>query len=153
MRTIASGLLAGVLLAASVACGGAPTGSSLIVNRNNGRTGAESASTLTFTQTQSNDTRRQQSASGGTGSIVLAGSITTATPCWLVTAVHTHDGNDVTVTVTATPSGQVCTQVITFHNYQATVAGLAAGTYRLTVVHDVGGVVTTAFNSSTVVVR
>jgi hypothetical protein len=152
MRTIASGLLAGALLAASVACSGAPTGSSLIVNRNNGRTGADSASTLTFTQAQANDTRTPQSASGGTGSIVLAGSITTATPCWLVTAVHTRNGSDITVTVAATPSGQVCTQVITFHNYQATVAGLAPGTYRLTVVHDVGGVVTTAFNS-TVVVR
>jgi hypothetical protein len=151
MRTIATGL-AVVLLAASSACSGSPTGSSLVVNRNNGGTGADAAGTLTFTQTQSNDTQTPQNAAGGTGSIVFAGSISTATPCWAVTATHTQDGAEITVTVTATPSGQVCTQVITFHNYQATIAGLAAGTYRLTVIHDIGGTAVTAYNS-TVVVR
>jgi hypothetical protein len=153
MRNIASGLLAGVLLAASVACSGSPAGPSLIVNGNNGGTGADSSGTLTFTQTRSNDTQRPQSADGGTGSIVIGGSVVTATPCWLVTAVHRQDGNDITVTVTGRTSGQVCAQVLTFHNYQAAITGLAPGTYRLTVVHDVGGIATTVYTSTTIVVR
>ena len=151
MKTIARGLLA-ALLAATAACTGSPTDSGVFVNRNNGDPAGPADGTLTFTQTQSNDTRTPQNAAGGTGTIAFAGSIPTATPCWIVTALQTQAGNDITITVTATPSGQVCAQVITYHNYQATITGLAAGTYTLTVIHNLGGTSTTAFNG-TVVVR
>jgi ABC-type molybdate transport system substrate-binding protein len=151
MKTIATGLLA-VLLAATAACNGTPTGAPVFVSGNNGDTTTSADGTLTFSQTQSNDTRTPQSATGGTGTIAFTGSISTATPCWFVAAVQTQTGNDITVTVTATPSGESCSQVITFHNYLATITGLAAGTYTLTVIHNVGGTPVTAYDN-TVVVR
>lgn len=151
MKTIARGLLA-VLLAATAACNGSPTGSPVFVTGNNGDPATPADGTLTFNLTQSNDTQTPQNTAGGTGTIAFAGSIPTATPCWTVTAVQTQAGNDITVTITATPSGQVCAQVITYNNYQATITGLPAGTYTLTVIHNLGGTSTTAINN-TVVVR
>jgi hypothetical protein len=146
MKTMATGLLAALLAAAC----GSPTGTFV---RKTGPVAGDSAGTLTFTVAQNNNNQTPQSATGGTGSIVVAGSISTAAPCWTVTAAHTQDPGDITVTVTATPSGQACSpQVVTFHNYRATLGRLAAGTYDLTVIHDLGGTATTAFDN-TVVVR
>jgi hypothetical protein len=95
-------------------------------------------STLTFDYTQSQSTESSQTASGGSGTIGFTGSLTTATPCYQLTAAHRQGGNRVTLTVTATQQGDICTQVITYNNYEGQVSGLAAGTYRFVVIHQMG---------------
>lgn len=151
MKRIARGVFA-VLLAGTAGCVGTPTDTPVFVNRTNGDPSTPGNGSLTFTQSQSNDTQTPASAAGGIGALAFAGSISTATGCWAVAAVQAQSGTDITVTVTATPSGQSCPQIVTFNNYQGTITGLPAGTYALTVIHNLGGTFTTAFNS-TVVVR
>lgn len=93
-----------------------------------------------------------QSASGGTGQVSFAGSITTGTPCFNITAAHATGSGTLTITVSAAPNGNACIQVITHHNYNGTVSGLAAGTYAVTVVHDYGNRSSETAYTGTVVV-
>ena len=123
MKTIGKGLVA---LAVAVGAGLAATE-------------AEAQSQLQFSYTQSQDTETPQSASGGTGSIEFAGSLTTPTPCYELAGSHAVRGSRVILTVTATGTGGICTQVITHNNYQGQVTGLAAGSYTFEVVHRTGG--------------
>lgn len=148
MKRIAKGLFA-VLLAATAGCVGTPTDTPVFVTRTNGDPSTPGSGSLTFTQSQSNDMQTPASAVGGTGALAFAGSISTASGCWGVTVAQTQSGNDITVTVTATPSAvQSCPQILTFNNYQGTITGLSAGTYTLTVIHTVGGTATTALNTT-----
>jgi hypothetical protein len=153
MKAMTKGLLTIALLAATAACDGAPTASSsLVAAGDDGPAFAPApSSSLTFSSTASGSTATPQSSSGGAGSISFAGSITTSTPCYEVTASHTDRRGDITVTVTANDAGGICTQVITNHNYQGAVTGLAAGTYNFTVVHADGGSRTTVHTSTVVV--
>lgn len=153
MKAMTRGLLTLSLLAA-VACDGAPTASNALVSP--GDTGPafsnhQSSSTLTFAYTQSGSTQTPQSSSGGVGRIDFAGSLTTGTPCYDVTASHSEKRSSVTVTVTATDAGGICTQVITHNNYTGAVSGLAAGTYTFTVKHSQGGASTTVHTNTVVV--
>jgi hypothetical protein len=155
MKAMTKGLLTIAMLAATAACDGAPTASnSLVAAGEAGPAFAATApsSSLTFSSTQSQTTATPQSATGGTGSINFAGTLTTGTPCVDVTASHTDKRGVITVTVTATGNGGFCTQVVTNNNYQGAVTGLAAGSYTFNVVHVVDGSSSTAY-SSTVVVR
>lgn len=135
MNAMTKGLLTIAMLAATAACDGAPTASNEFVSTADGPSFAATASTLTFSSTQGT-TATPQSASGGTGSISFAGSITTPTPCYEVSATHTARNGTVTVNVTSADAGGFCTQVITNNNYQGSVNGLEAGTYTFTVLED-----------------
>lgn len=113
--------------------------------------GSLALGTLTFSSTQSYTTATPQSATGGTGTISFAGSLQTGNPCYVVTGAHTERRNNITVTVTATSSGGICSEVITYNNYTGTISGLSAGTYNFTVVHRIGSSSTTAYTSTVVV--
>ena len=152
MNAMTKGLLTISLLAAA-ACDGAPTASNEFVSPGDAGPSfaAAPSSSLSFSSTASQTTQNPQTASGGAGSINFAGSVTTGTPCFDVSATHSERRSDITVTVSAADAGGICTQVITHHNYQGAVTGLAAGTYNFTVVHNVGGSRTTAYSSTVAV--
>jgi hypothetical protein len=146
------GIIAAATLAAAAACSGAgsPTESSFAAPDQaavQARTGGQ----LVFTSQQSYDTETPQSSSGGLASISFAGSLTTGQPCYVVTGAHRTSGSSVTVTVTATRTGDICTQVVTHNNYDGKVVGLTAGTYTFTVVHQVGTNQSTAHTNTVVV--
>jgi hypothetical protein len=149
MKKMATGLAA-ALLVASAACG-SPTGTPLVVGRPGAGGGNQPSTTLTFTRSQSGTAQPPQTATGSATSLSFAGSVSTPTPCWPMTASHAADSAAVTVTITTNPSVQACDQVLTYNNYQGTIAGLAAGTYTLTIIHNRGGTATTAFSSPVVV--
>lgn len=150
MKAMTKGLLT-IALIASAACDGAPTASSAFVEPQGPAFATSASSTLSFSSTSSNSSKTGQSSSGGIGRIDFAGSLTTATPCYSVSAAHSERRSDVTVTVTAADEGGICTQVITYNNYQGAVTGLAAGTYNFSVVHVDGGSRSTAHTSTVVV--
>jgi hypothetical protein len=145
-------LTKGLTTIALVAAAAVPTAGSAFVSENDGILAAlQQGSTLTFASTQSNETQSPQTATGGVGGIDFTGSLTTGTPCFTVTATHSHRRNNVTVTVTAASTGGACVQVITYNNYTGRVSGLAAGTYNFTVVHRIGSSSQTAFSGSVTV--
>lgn len=151
MKAMTKGLLI-ALISATAACNGAPTASNEFVSTPDGPSFAKPPSSrLTFSSTQSQTTATPQSSSGAAGSINFAGSLTTSTPCYDVSATHSARTGSVTVTVTGTDTGGFCTQVITNNNYQGAVTGLAAGTYTFTVVHNTGGTSTVAHTNTVVV--
>lgn len=94
---------------------------------------------LDFSYTQSQSAESPQSATGGTGSISFTGSLTTGTPCYELSGSHAVRGSRVILTVTATGTGGMCTQVVTHNNYQGSISGLAPGDYTFEVVHGSGG--------------
>ena len=152
MKAMTKGLLTIALLAATTACDSAPTASSALVSEPGGPSfAAAEQGTLTFSASGSQTTSNPQTASGGAGSINFTGSVTTGTPCYNVTASHTGRRNTITVTVTATDNGNICTQVVTNQNYQGAVSGLAAGNYTFNVVHVVDGRSETAYTGSVAV--
>lgn len=144
MKGLAKGLMTIALLAATTACDGSPTAGSALISADDGIAMAR-GSRLTFNSTQNYSTGNEQTASGSAGAIDFSGSVTTGTPCYDVSAAHQDGASDVTVTVTANDTGQICQQVITFNNYNGRVSGLAAGTYNFTVIHNVNGSSSTAF--------
>jgi hypothetical protein len=151
MKAMTKGLLT-IALLATAACDGAPTASNEFVSTVDGPSFAQSpSSTLSFGYQQSNTTRTNQSSTGGVGRIDFAGSLVTGTPCFDVSAAHTDRNGAVTVTVSGSDNGGICTQVITYNNYTGSVTGLAAGTYTFTVVHNLGGSRTTAHTNTVVV--
>lgn len=152
MKALTSGLMTLALLAGTAACDGSPTTASSFVSESDAASMSNhTASSLSFSSTQSYSESTPQSATGGVGGIDFTGSLTTGTPCVDVTASHSARRNDVTVTVTAASTGGICTQVITYNNYTGRVSGLAAGTYDFTVVHNVGGPSQTAYTSTVTV--
>ena len=151
MKAIKTGLMTIALLAATAACDGAPTASSAFISPTDEAALAQAKSRLTFSYTQSNTDQTAQTSSGSVGAIDFTGSVTTGTPCYDVTADHTVRGSSVTLTVTATSTGGICTQVITYNNYQGDISRLSPGTYDFTVVHDVNGNTSTAHTSTVVV--
>jgi hypothetical protein len=94
--------------------------------------------TLEFRATQSQSEQTPFDATGGTGSIDFTGSLETPTPCYEVSGAHAVRGSRVILTVTATQTGDFCTQVITYNNYEGAVQGLASGTYTFEIVHRTG---------------
>lgn len=146
MKTIKT-LLALALLGAA-ACDGAPTGASALSAE---PALAQSPGVLAFTSTPSSSERNPQAASGELARIDFTGSMLTGQPCYTVAGSHTTRGSEVTLTVTAIRMGEVCAQVVTYHNYQGSVAALTPGTYTFTVVHEVGSNRTTAFSGTVVV--
>lgn len=154
MKALAKGLMTVALLAAAAACDGSPTAGSALVAGDDAFSAAQApSSTLTFSSTQSYSEATPQTATGGVGTIDFTGSLTTGTPCVTVTAGHGVRRNDITVTVTAANTGNVCTQVITNNNYTGRISGLAAGTYNFTVVHQGGFSGTEPAFSGTVTVQ
>ena len=152
MKALTRGLMTLVLSAAAAACDGSPTTASALVPGGEGIAAArQPGSTLTFAVTQSQQTQGTQTATGGVGGIDFTGSLTTGTPCYTVTASHTGLRSDVTVTVSASSDGGICTQVITYNNYTGRVSGLAAGTYNFTVLHQGGFGNETAFSGPVIV--
>jgi hypothetical protein len=151
MKTIASGLLTIALFAATAACDGAPTAPQARSSAADGASLVQSPGVLAFTHTRSSGERTPQTASGGPASIGFTGSLATGQPCYVVTGAHSTRNDSVTLTVTATRTGDVCYQVVTYHNYQGSVAGLTPGTYTFTVVHSVNGTSTTAYTGTVVV--
>jgi hypothetical protein len=144
------GLLTIALLAAA-ACDGAPTSASALAWPGSGPELALSPGVLTFTSTQSYTDATPQTASGELARIDFTGSLATGTPCYAIAGSHDTRGSDVTLTVTATRTGDICAQVVTHNNYQGSVAALTPGTYTFTVVHVVGASRTTAFTGTVVV--
>lgn len=152
-RTIKT-LVAAVTLTAAVACSDAtPTdpSSSLVAAPEAGVNAANKGSSLTFSSTKSYSSQSEQSALGTVGAIDFSGSLMTGNPCFDVTATHREGQGSVTVTVSAASSGGLCTQVITYHNYQGRVHGLASGSYTFTVIHNVNGSSTTAYSGNVLV--
>ncbi|HEX6039700.1 hypothetical protein [Longimicrobium sp.] len=136
MNAMTKGLLTIAMLAATAACDGAPTASNEFVSTVDGPAFAQSSSsTLTFSSARGT-TATPPSSSGGTGSINFAGSITTPTPCYEVSASHTARSSVVTVNVRTADAGGICTQVITNYNYQGSVSGLEPGLYTFTITHN-----------------
>lgn len=144
-------LLALALVAATAACDGAPTASSAFAGPTDAPALAQSPGVLAFASTRSSSEHTPQTASGGALRIDFTGSMATGQPCYVVTGSHTTRNNDVTLTVTATRTGDVCAQVVTYHSYQGSVAGLTPGTYTFTVIHSVNDTRTTAFTGTVVV--
>lgn len=151
MKGMTRNLLMLALAVAGAACDGAPTASSAFAAPADGAALAQSPGVLTFSSTQSYSDPTPQTASGSLARIDFTGSVTTGTPCYVVTGAHTTRGSDVTLTVTAARTGQVCAQVVTHNNYQGSVAGLTPGTYTFTVIHNVNGTRTTAYTGTVVV--
>lgn len=149
MNTIKT-LLAVALLGAA-ACDGTPTAASAFAAPDGGPAMAQSPGVLTFASTQSYSDPTPQTAAGGLARIDFTGSLLTGTPCYTVTGSHTARGSDVTLTVTATRTGDICAQVVTHNNYQGSVAALTPGTYTFTVVHVAGSNRTTAYTGTVVV--
>jgi hypothetical protein len=106
---------------------------------------------LQFSVTSSHSVQFDQTATGARRAIEFTGSVTTGTPCYNVTADHETVGSDVTLTVTATDTGEPCILLITYQNYEGKISGLAAGTYEFTVVHDVNGDQTVAYQDTVTV--
>lgn len=150
MKIISRGLLA-IALLAGAACDGAPTASSAVAEADGGAALAQSPGVLTFSATQSYSEQTPQTASGSLASINFTGSLTTGQPCYVVTGAHETRDSSVTLTVTATRTGQVCAQVVTHNNYQGSVTALTPGTYAFTVIHSVNGSRTTAYTGTVVV--
>ena len=150
MNAMTKGLLTIALLATAACNGATPTESSAFAEPA-GPTFAQSPGVLTFSSTQSYSNESPQTASGALARIDFTGSLTTGQPCYAVTGSHTARNNAVTLTVTATRTGDICTQVVTHNNYQGSVAGLTPGTYNFTVVHSVNNTRTTAFTGTVVV--
>jgi hypothetical protein len=150
MRIISRGLLAMALLAGA-ACDGAPTASPAVAEADGGAARAQSPGVLAFSATQSYGEQTPQTASGSLASIDFTGSVTTGAPCYVVTGAHETHGSNVTLTVTATRTGQVCAQVVTYNNYQGSVTALTPGTYTFTVIHSVNNNRTTAYSGTVVV--
>jgi hypothetical protein len=146
MKTIKA-LLAAALLGAA-ACDGAPTEASALAA---GAALAQSPGVLTFTSTTSYSEQNPQTATGGLARIDFTGSMATGQPCYVVTGSHAVRGSQVTLTVTAIRTGDICAQVVTYHNYQGSVAALTPGTYTFTAVHVVGGNRTTAYSGTVTV--
>lgn len=153
MKALSKGLMTIALLAMTAACDGSPTQASALVAGDEGISAAQAPApgTLTFASTQSYSEQTPQTASGGAGSISFTGSLTTSTPCYDVSAAHAARRSTITLTVTATSTGGICTQVITNNNYTGSISGLAAGTYTFNVVHANGGSSETAYSSTVTV--
>lgn len=79
------------------------------------------------------------SARGEAGRIVVAGRMETPDPCRRLTGTARRAGGEVTLRVEAHREGEGCIQVIAAFAYDAEVAGLPPGTYRLRVVHAYPG--------------
>ena len=150
MRGMTKHLLALALLACA-ACDGAPTASSALAAPSEQASLAQSPGVLTFSSTQSYSERTPQTATGGLARIDFTGSLTTGQPCYVVTGSHNTRSSTVTLTVTATRTGDICTQVVTNNNYQGSIAGLTPGVYTFTVLHVVNGASTPAYTGAVVV--
>lgn len=149
MKALNRGLMV-VALAAAAACDGSPTEGTVIVPQNEA-SAAQSPGVLTFTSRPSQTEQTPQTASGGLAGIDFTGTLVTGTPCYAASATHSTRGNDVTVTVTGTRTGNICAQVVTYHNYTGRVSALLPGTYHFTVIHQVGTSSTTAFSGTVTV--
>ncbi|HEX2188065.1 MAG TPA: hypothetical protein VHG51_04170 [Longimicrobiaceae bacterium] len=79
------------------------------------------------------------SARGEAGRIVVAGRMETPDPCRRLAGTAERSGSEVTLRVEARREGEACIQVIAAFAYDAEVAGLPPGTYRLRVVHAYPG--------------
>ncbi len=125
MKTITRGLVA-LAVAAAAGSASAPAAEA-------------QRGSLEFGYTQSQSSETPQSATGGSGTIAFTGSLTTPTPCYELAGTHAVRGSRVILTVTASQTGDFCTQVITHNNYQGSITGLAPGEYTFEVVHRIGG--------------
>ena len=93
-------------------------------------------------------------AEGGAGRIVVRGQLDTPNPCQRVSATVGGGGRELTLRVESARTGDMCVASIANFTYDATLTGLAAGTYRLRVVHvfpETGWETPTALDQSVLV--
>lgn len=69
-----------------------------------------------------------------TGEMVLAGAISTPTPCYDIRAEPSRRDGTLTLTLVATAQPRICIQVLAAFAYRARIYGLSAGRYRVEVV-------------------
>ncbi|HYW07724.1 MAG TPA: hypothetical protein VE913_12250, partial [Longimicrobium sp.] len=78
-------------------------------------------------------------ATGGAGTVTVRGSLSAPNPCHALSGTAEREGRTVTLTVASRAAGGVCAHMIGTFTYDATLAGLEAGTYSLRVVHTYPG--------------
>ena len=78
-------------------------------------------------------------ARGGSGTVRVAGALSTPTPCYALSGLVRQDGEVVTLTVEARATEGMCVQSIGAFAYDATLRGLSAGSYTLRVIHTYPG--------------
>ena len=105
---------------------------------------------MTFNVTQSFSAGQAFTATGGPGVVDFTGTLQTPTPCFDVTATNVQS-HAIVVTVTATDLGGICTQVVTWNDYNGQLTGVPAGAHAFKVVHVVGGHSTTMWNGTVTV--
>lgn len=144
MNTTIKGLFTAMAFVAAAGCSDAmPTTPSAMLPEAAAQ--AAPPARLAFSSTQSYTDQQAFSATGGAGSIDFTGSMTTGTPCYDVTGAVQSAPGVVELTVSASPTGGACIQVLTFNNYQGEVTRLSPGVYTFTVVHESGSSTQTVF--------
>lgn len=78
-------------------------------------------------------------ARGAGGAVAVTGALSTPTPCYTLSGSARRDGGVVTLTVEARATDGICVQSIGAFSYEATVRGIAAGSYTLRVIHTYPG--------------
>jgi len=100
---------------------------------------APAAGPITVELTQRAAAGDTDGATGGAGSVAVRGTITTPDPCYRLSGAAAQEGRTLTLTVTARPGEGMCVQTIGTLGYDATLRGVAAGSYTLRVVHTYVG--------------
>ncbi len=90
---------------------------------------------ITVELTQRAATDATGSATGGTGTVAVRGTVTTPTPCHALSGAAASEGRTITLTVTARSNAEMCVQALGTLGYEATLRGVPAGSYTLRVVH------------------
>ncbi len=75
----------------------------------------------------------------GDNEAVLAGVISTPTPCYEISGTMTSEGRKLVVTLEARALPRICAQVLAAFQYRARIAPLGSGEYRVEVVHAYPG--------------
>jgi len=68
--------------------------------------------------------------------VVLTGVMATPNPCYTIEASIEAKGQDVTLTLTARSEPRMCVQMLGSFTYNATITGLAAGTYGTRLIYQ-----------------
>jgi hypothetical protein len=134
------GLLASLLFIPLVACSmNAPSDAAGTGSSGSATPVAPGPITVRLTQRAATEGDATLTATGGTGTVAVRGSLSAPNPCHVLTGTAAREGRTVTLTVASRASGNPCIQSIGTLGYDATLAGLEAGTYSLRVVHTYPG--------------
>ena len=139
MRTLLASLLFIPLLACSMNApsDAAATGSSGATTP--ATPAAPGPVTVRLTQRAATEGDATVTATGGAGTVTVRGSLSAPTPCHVLGGTAARDGRTVTLTIAARAGENACIQSIGTLGYDATLAGLEAGSYSLRVVYTYPG--------------